>query len=145
LILSLVRASADYQTSRSSTAYVEYVCNKAACPLAAFFLLIADEALLSCALPGAMSFGKESFGFFFFCTVTCCFIIVTLLKGNAVRDLKAAKAAKADVDAGVAALKALKEEYKKLTGHDVPAAAPAAAPAKAAGTLSDALCAQYKC
>jgi hypothetical protein len=43
-------------------------------------------------------------------------------QGNVVRDLKTAKAAKADIDAGVAALKALKEEYKKLTGHDVPAA-----------------------
>jgi bifunctional glutamyl/prolyl-tRNA synthetase len=51
---------------------------------------------------------------------------MTIRQGTIVRDLKAAKATKADIDAGVAILKALKEEYKKLTGHDVPAAAPAA-------------------
>ena len=45
-------------------------------------------------------------------------------QGNSVRDLKTAKADKATIDAAVAALKALKEDYKKLTGHDVPAAAP---------------------
>ena len=52
--------------------------------------------------------------------------MMTIRQGTIVRDLKAAKATKADIDAGVATLKALKEEYKKLTGHDVPAAAPAA-------------------
>ncbi len=43
-------------------------------------------------------------------------------QGNVVRDLKAAKADKAAVDAGVAALKALKDEFKKVTGREFVAA-----------------------
>ena len=49
-------------------------------------------------------------------------------QGNLVRELKTAKADKAAVDAAVATLKSLKEDYKKLTGHDVPVAAPGLLP-----------------
>ena len=42
--------------------------------------------------------------------------------GTKVRELKAAKAEKAAVDAALATLLACKAEYKTLTGNDFPAA-----------------------
>ncbi|XP_016020562.2 bifunctional glutamate/proline--tRNA ligase isoform X2 [Rousettus aegyptiacus] len=54
-------------------------------------------------------------------------------QGDAVRDLKAQKAAKEDVDAAVRQLLALKAAYKAQTGQEYrPGAPPAAAPAPAA-------------
>lgn len=66
-------------------------------------------------------------------------------QGDAVRDLKAQKAAKEDIDAAVKQLLALKAEYKEKTGQeykpgDTPAAAapsvPPASPAAVPGSQS---------
>lgn len=63
------------------------------------------------------------------------------LQGESVRNLKAQKAAKGDIDAAVKILLALKAEYKTATGSEwKPGQAPAAAPAKSApsvGQVSD--------
>lgn len=55
-----------------------------------------------------------------------------ILQGEIVRNLKAQKAAKLDIDAAVKTLLELKAEYKKASGQDwKPSATPAAAPVKA--------------
>jgi len=53
-------------------------------------------------------------------------------QGDKVRNLKAQKASKEEVDAEVKALLDLKAEFKKVTGVDVPAPGRAAKPAKPA-------------
>lgn len=61
-------------------------------------------------------------------------------QGNLVRDLKAAKAAKAEIDTAVKELLALKADYKKDTGNDwkpgTVSAAPATAPATATPVIT---------
>ena len=66
------------------------------------------------------------------------------LQGESVRNLKAQKAAKADIDAAVKLLLELKGDYKKATGSDwkpgtvvAPAAAPAPAQAASTGQACD--------